>query len=151
MDGAHINPWPRPPDPSVALTEKVLIPQLDLSFQSQSFCPYCRNTKKAMCGKGIPLVVVELDNRADGQLMQVRLLPHLPPFALTRPPARHPLPRPVLTRSMPTHAEALGASPGNRRYHTGRSVAPEVAPSPTAATRVRCLFVSLSLIFLLYV
>ena len=22
VDGAHINPWPRPPDPSVALTEK---------------------------------------------------------------------------------------------------------------------------------
>ena len=86
---------------------------------SQSFCPYCRNTKKVMNAKGIPLVVVELDQRTDGALMQVLLPPPSPPPQPPQPstpanadvesrpspaPARPPALFPPRTRSTPTHA-----------------------------------------------
>ena len=41
---------------------------------SKSYCPYCVRAKKALLSIGIEPVVVELDQRSDGRLLQIALM-----------------------------------------------------------------------------
>ena len=47
---------------------------LVLQVFSKSFCPYCKQAKKALVDIGIKPVVVELDQRPDGRHIQTALM-----------------------------------------------------------------------------